>query len=219
MGIKLVAKKAAKLALVAALLTAIGVVGINLWIVGSVSARMYDQLDDVEKRDVALLLGTSPYQIGGGDNPFFTHRITAAADLYHAGKVRHIIVSGESSPNYNEPRAMRKALIKKGVPENAITMDFAGLRTFDSVVRCQKIFQQQKVTIISQAFHNARALFIADYYGLDAIAYNAEYPAEVSSYTMLREYFARPKAVLDLYLLDTQPRHMGEQVFIDLSQP
>ncbi len=219
MNMKLIAKKAAKLALVAILLTTIAVVGINLWIVGSVNARMYDRIEDIERRDVALLLGTSPYMIGGGDNPFFTHRIEAAADLFHAGKVRHIIVSGESSPNYNEPRAMRKALLKKGVPEAAITMDFAGLRTFDSVVRCQKIFQQQKVTIISQAFHNSRALFIADAYGLDAIAYNAAYPSEASSRTLLREYLARPKAVLDLYFLDTQPQYLGEQVVINLQTP
>lgn len=199
-------------------LTAIAILFVlvsNFWIMNSVSDKMYSRLADVETRDVALVLGTSRSINGITENPFFTHRIEAAAELYFSGKVKHIIVSGDNSSNrYNEPRDMRKALLKRGVPDSCITMDFAGLRTLDSVVRCKKIFQQQRVTIVSQGFHNYRALFIALYHGIDAIAYNADYPATASSKTILREYLARPKAVLDLYLLDTQPKYLGDKIDI-----
>ena len=148
-------------------------------------------------------------------DPFFTTRMEAAAALYHAGKVRHILVSGDNSTNnYNEPRDMRKKLLNLGVPKEAITMDFAGLRTLDSVIRSKEIFQQRKIIIVSQAFHNYRAIFIAQYHGIDAIAFNAEYPAAATSKTLWREFFARPKAILDLYFLGTQPKFLGKKIDI-----
>ncbi len=189
--------------------------GGNYWIVQAVQKMVYQKVDAIEYRDVALVLGTSKSINGRVENPFFTHRITAAAELYFAGKVKHILVSGDnSSNNYNEPRDMKNALVERGVPAHCITMDFAGLRTLDSVVRSRKIFQQKKLTIVSQEFHNYRALFIAQKFGVDAVAYNAKYPTEASNKTKVREYFARIKAILDLYILNTQPKHMGDKIDI-----
>lgn len=187
----------------------------NILVLSSVRSKVYTDIQKVDYSDVALVLGTSRSVDGRTENPFFTHRITAAATLFFQGKVKHILVSGDnSSMHYNEPRDMRHALIKLGVPDSCITMDFAGLRTLDSVVRSHKIFQQKRITIVSQDFHNYRALFIAQHYGIDAIAYNAAYPKEASIKTILREYLARPKALLDLYLLDTQPKFLGEKITI-----
>jgi SanA protein len=113
---------------------------------------------------------------------------------------------------------MRKALIKLGVPTTAITLDYAGLRTLDSVVRCKEIFGQNRITIITQPFHSYRALFISSYYDIEAVAMVTNEPeSEYSLRIRLREYFARTKAVLDLYILKTTPRFLGEKEQIQVS--
>ena len=189
----------------------------NFWILNAAKGKIFNNLAEIEQRDVALVLGTSRSPDGKTENLFFTYRIKAAAELYFAGKVKHIIVSGDnSSAIYNEPRDMQKALIKLGVPKSAITLDYAGLRTLDSVVRCKEIFQQQKVIIVSQEFHNYRALFIAQHHNIDAIAYNAQQPTMPTWKTTLREYLARPKAVIDVCLLDAQPKYLGDKIDIDI---
>lgn len=207
-------KRSAFYGLLALFLGGVGVLLLNLWVLAAVSGKTYDQIDEIVYSDVALVLGTSRSVNGVDENPYFTYRIEAATALYFSGKVKHILVSGDnSSMHYNEPRDMRHALIERGVPDSCITMDFAGLRTLDSVVRSHKIFQQKRVTIVSQEFHNYRALFIAQYYGLDAVAYNASTPKGAYKITW-REYLARPKALLDLYILGTQPKFLGDKITI-----
>lgn len=185
----------------------------NVWIVKSTESRVYEDLQELPAHRVALVLGTSHKLAGGKANPFFEKRMETAAELYRMGKIDHFIVSGDNrSRFYNEPVAMRKALMKRGVPETAITLDYAGLRTLDSVVRCQKIFGQDRITIITQPFHSYRALFISQYYDIDAVAMVADEPDfEYSFKVQLREYLARTKAVLDLYVLKTEPRFMGRK--------
>lgn len=185
----------------------------NVWIVKSTESHVYEDLHELPAHRVALVLGTSHKLAGGKANPFFEKRMETAAELYRLGKIDHFILSGDNrSRFYNEPVAMRKALMKLGVPESAITLDYAGLRTLDSVVRSQKIFGQDRITIITQPFHSYRALFISQYYGIDAVAMVAEEPDfEYSFKVRLREYFARTKAVLDLYVLKTEPRFMGRK--------
>ncbi len=204
-----------KMFTIALAITAIYMSVCYYWISSTGQALSFDDIEAIEVREVALVLGTSRSVNGVYENPFFTHRMEAAAALYHAGKVKHILVSGDNSThNYNEPRDMRQKLIALGVPKEAITMDFAGLRTLDSVVRSKEIFQQRKIIIVSQEFHNHRALFIARYHGINAIAYNAKYPIYASNKTLLREVFARSCAVLDLYLLGTQPKYLGDKIDI-----
>lgn len=185
----------------------------NVWIVKSTESRVYEDLQELPAHRVALVLGTSHKLAGGKANPFFEKRMETAAELYRMGKIDHFILSGDNrSRFYNEPVAMRKALMKLGVPEAAITLDYAGLRTLDSVVRCQKIFGQDRITIITQPFHSYRALFISQYYDIDAVAMVADEPDfEYSFKVRLREYLARTKAVLDLYVLKTEPRFMGRK--------
>ncbi len=190
----------------------------NYWVKDSVKDRMYSSLEDLPQNDVALVLGTTPRLSKNIHNLYFDYRINAAHTLYMKGKVKHLILSGDNSQlNYNEPVAMQKALIKKGVPRDAITLDYAGFRTLDSVVRCREIFQQHKFTIVSQRFHNFRALFIAKAYDLDAVAFDATEPAShKDSKTLLREYLARCKAVLDLYILNKQPKYLGDKIDIEI---
>lgn len=204
---------AVKLFFVANLLLVLIIWCSNLWVESYSKPYMYDSLDSLPTNDVALVLGTSRTTNGKWENLFFTYRITAAATLYHLKKVKHFIVSGDNpNPQYNEPRDMKKALKALGVPDSCITMDFAGKRTLDSVVRCYEIFGQKKFTIISQAFHNYRAVFIARKKGLDVVAFNAKYPETATLNAYYREWLARPKALLDLYLLGTQPSIMGEKI-------
>jgi len=206
------------------LLVAIGVgllfvVGTNVWVVRSTAPKVFTDLTQLPDHRVALVLGTSHRTVGGGSNPFFQKRMEKAAELYRLGKIDHFILSGDNSSRYyNEPMAMRKALVKMGVPEEAITLDYAGLRTLDSVVRCQKVFGQNKIIIITQPFHSYRALFISRYYNIDAVAMVADEPDfDYAVKVRFREYLARPKAVLDLYVLKTAPRFLGDKEQINTS--
>lgn len=185
----------------------------NVWIVSSTADRVYTDINQLPDHRIALVLGTSHKVAGGGANPFFEKRMQTAAELYKKGKIDHFILSGDNSSKfYNEPVAMRKALMKLGVPDSAITLDFAGLRTLDSVVRSYHVFGQNKITIITQPFHSHRALFISQYYKIDAVAMVTDEPDfEYSFKVRLREYLARTKAVLDLYVLKTTPRFLGQK--------
>jgi len=185
----------------------------NLWVVFSTRSKVLIDQQQLQEHGVALVLGTSHRMTSGVPNPFFENRISTAADLYRSGKVVHFILSGDNrSVYYNEPMEMKKALMKQGVPAPAITLDYAGLRTLDSIVRCKEIFGQSNIIIITQPFHSYRALFISDYYHIDAVALVAKEPSqEIAAQVYFREYLARTKAVLDLYILGTGPRHMGEK--------
>lgn len=186
----------------------------NVWINEQTKNRLYSDVEQIQPKKVALVLGANKYVAGGQINLFFRFRMEAAAKLYHAQKVQHILVSGDNGTRaYNEPIAMQKSLINLGIPAEAITLDYAGFRTLDSVVRANKVFQQNDFIIVSQPFHNKRALFIADYHQIKAVGFNAQDVAHHHSLkTRIREYFAKVKAVLDLYILGTQPKFLGELV-------
>lgn len=195
----------------------LAIIGCHFWIELQARDRLYSDIDQIPKKKVALLLGTVKRLRHGRINRYFQYRINAAVQLYQAGKIKHIIASGDNHTRfYNEPRDMKQALMDQGIPNEAITLDYAGFRTLDSVVRCKEVFLQDDIIIVSQAFHNRRALFISDFYGINAIGFNAEdVPLEEDIKTKIREYFARFKAVLDLYILRTQPRFLGEKVKIN----
>lgn len=190
----------------------------NVIIKQATQKDIYQTIANTPQKKVALLLGTSRYTTRGTTNLFFKHRINAAAELYQQGKIKHIIVSGDNSlHSYNEPREMQKALIALGIPDSAITLDYAGFRTLDSVVRCKEVFGQTEVVIISQRFHVERALFIANKYEMDAIGFAAQDPPEKYSVkTHFREYFAKTKAVIDLYIINKKPKFLGKKEKIQL---
>ena len=190
----------------------------NIWVVKSTEDDVFTDSNDVTGATVALVLGTSNKLTNGLPNPFFNNRIATAATLYKEGKVTHFILSGDNrTVYYNEPFEMRKALLKWGVPDSVITLDYAGLRTLDSIVRCKEIFGQDRIIIITQPFHCYRALFISRYYNMDAVAIIAQEPIEEAAVMVyIREYFARTKAILDLYILKTAPRHLGEKEHLQI---
>jgi SanA protein len=194
--------------------------GFSYWYVGHVARPwLYSSVETVPHHAVGLVLGTAQRLEGGHANPYFTYRIKAAAALFHAGKVRCLVVSGDNrTHHYNEPAAMRAALQAAGVPDTCIVEDFAGLRTLDSVVRCQLIFGQNQFVVISQPFHNQRAVFIARQRGLQAVGFNApDVSLQLGLKVQVREVAARLKAFLDVFVLHTQPKHLGDPIRLPLS--
>jgi len=170
---------------------------------------------DVPETKTALLLGTSKNLNSGLPNAYFYNRIQAAIDLYKSGKIKYIIVSGDNSTkDYNEPEDMLLTLMKYGIPQDRIFLDHAGFRTLDSVVRAKEIFGQTKLIIISQKFHNERAVFLAKKNGIEAYGYNAK---DVNKYagfkTNMREYLAKAKAYWDL-IFGVEPKFGGEKILI-----
>lgn len=162
--------------------------------------RTFDRLADVPEREFGVVLGTSKFVGPGRPNRHYRYRIEAAAELFRAGKVRRLIVSGNGvEAGYNEPRMMKADLVERGVPADKILNDAAGLRTYDSVVRAKDVFHLRDGIVISQAAHNERAIFIGRFRGLDLIGWNAravEFLADPR--TAVRERLARVKAVADV---------------------
>jgi len=174
--------------------------------------RVHTETATVPAGSVALVLGTGKY-IGNYLNGHFRIRMDAAAALYHAGKVKHLLLSGDNSrPDYDEPGDMRAALVERGVPFSAMTCDYAGFRTLDSIVRAREIFGVSECVIISDDFHLARALWLADRHGIRATACHGEIiPWKRSWKSRMREWLARVRAVGD-DLLGTEPKFGGERI-------
>ena len=210
-----------KIILLAAIFSA--VIGVwSVWWYGRVSKVVRPKIEsfsELQPQKVALLLGTSKYAKGGRINLYYKYRIDAVAQLYAAGKIDYVLVSGDNSTiYYNEPTTMLNDLITKGIPEDRIVQDFAGFRTLDSVVRARKVFGQTQFIIVSQRFHVERALFIASKNGINATGFCAEdVTASYGLKTKVREYFARVKMFIDLYLINKEPKFLGEPVQIPSS--
>ena len=177
--------------------------------------KLYDTVADVPHYHTALVLGTSPVGRNGGPNLFFLARINATVELYQAGKIDRILVSGDNrKEEYNEPEEMKKALVDKGIPEEVIFLDYAGFRTLDSVVRAKEVFGQSEFIVISQKFHNERAVFIAKKKGIKAAGFNAaDVRASYGLITHVREWGARCKVFIDL-LFGKKPHFLGEPIDI-----
>ena len=189
--------------------------GANFVVDHNTETLVYDNVDSIPFNKTGLLLGTSKTLKSGRPNQYFQNRIKATLILFQSGKIDFLIISGDNShKGYNEPEDMKSELMLRGIPEDKIYLDYAGFRTLDSVVRMEKIFGQKSFTIISQKFHNQRAIYIAYAKGLQAVGYNAE---DVNAYsgfkTQLREKFARVKLFLDLWT-GKNPKFLGEPVII-----
>lgn len=189
------------------------------WILVSLSAsgQIYRNIDEIPERSVWLLLGTTPGI--NNSNLYFRTRIEGAKELYERWKIRHILVSGDNATeSYNEPEMMKAALVKAGIPESVITLDYAGFRTLDSVVRAKEVFSLTgNITLISQPFHVERALFIAKYTWIDAIGYGvANVSPSLGIIPYIREIGARWLVLYDV-LFSTQPAILWEKQDISIT--
>ena len=175
----------------------------------------YNSLDSIPHNHCGLVLGTSKYLANGHRNRYYTDRIKASVKLYNSNKINYIIVSGDNrNKNYNEPVTMYNDLVAAGIPGRKIILDYAGFRTLDSVVRGKEVFGQDKFTIVSQSFHNQRAIYIARKKGIEAIAFNSEDLTEnIDLKVQMREVAARMLMLFDM-ITAKQPHFLGEKVII-----
>ena len=208
-----------KLFIALAVLGVIWIAGASIWVLLATRGRTYSDVNTIPARRVGLVLGCSRLLPNGDRNPFFDTRMAAAAELFSVQKVDYLVASGDNhTATYDEPRDMKDALVNLGVPENHIFCDYAGFRTLDSIVRAREIFGQTHITVISQEFHNQRAIFIALHRGVDAIGFNApEVDAYNSLTTKCRELVARANMLIDLFILRRQPKFLGQKVYIPSS--
>lgn len=189
---------------------------INLWVGYATRNEVYNSTHDIPHNKVGLLLGTAKTLVNGQINLYYKYRIDAAVQLFEEGKVDFILVSGDNgSIYYNEPTTIQKDLVARGIPEEKIFLDYAGFRTLDSMVRSKAIFGQTQLTVISQQFHNERAIFIGKYKGIEAVGFNAkDVGVNYGLKIQIRERLARVKMFLDL-LLGKQPKFLGEPIEIN----
>lgn len=181
----------------------------------SVQNKVFSDLNLIQKNKVGLVLGTSKYLKNGTVNLYFKYRIDATVALYKNNKIECILISGDNSKeDYNEPTDFKNELINKGIPENKIFLDYAGFRTLDSVVRAKLVFGLNNFTLISQQFHNERALYLARKNGINAIAYNAkDVPNKYGIKVKIREYVARTKVFIDIFF-KVKPKFIGPKIKI-----
>ena len=179
----------------------------NQIVVNFAKGKVFYNIDSIKYNKVGLLLGTTPQaRITKITNYFFIFRIDAAEQLYKARKIDQILISGDedSLDGVNEPECMRDSLVARGVQASAIILDGKGNRTINSIINANKVFGLKSFTIISQEFHNERAIYQAEHLGLDIDniqAYNAKMPETRRAFiTTIREYFARVKLFIDLYI-------------------
>ena len=193
---------------VAAFCAALAMVGADHRVESCAAGRVFTSVEGVPAREFGLLLGTTRLVKGKYRNDYFYKRVHATANLYRAGKIKKIIVSGDNSrTNYNETGDMKRELVAAGIPADDILMDYAGFRTLDSVIRARNLYGASEITVISQVFHVERALYLADRNGIDAIGFAAEDSSVQSARVRLavRESLARVLAVLDAEILHSKP--------------
>ena len=177
----------------------------NMTIIQYSKGRVYNNVKEIPYKEVGLLLGTSPTTINGWTNIYYTYRIDAAVKLYKAKKISRILISGDGKEkSYDEPKYMRRDLIKRGIPAHKITLDKKGLRTYDSVINAKETFGLSNFTVISQRFQNERAIYLAGHNDIDAIGFNAKdapnQKGKSAIKVRIREVFAKVKVFMDLIL-------------------
>lgn len=182
--------------------------------------HLFSDVSLVPYNEVGLLLGTSKYAREGGYNDHYKLRVQTAYELYKAGKIRFILISGDNgTPYYDEPSTIRKDLLSLGVPAENIYRDYAGFRTLDSIIRAKSVFGLDRFTIISQAYHNKRALYIAHSKEIDAVAFNAGDGSNSDISNKTREVLARVLAVLEVHWFNTGPKYLGPMIDIGSTPP
>lgn len=196
-------------------ITLLVIVVSNYSIESYASDKTFSAVSDIQKNKVGLVLGTSKLLQNGHVNLYFTYRIEATVALYKENKIDFVLVSGDNSTKiYDEPTDFKEELIKRGIPEHKIFLDYAGFRTLDSVIRAKEIFGQDEITIISQEFHNERAIYLAGKNDIKAVGFNAQdVSRRYGLKVQLREYLARTKVFFDI-LFGVKPKFLGEKIEI-----
>ncbi|TGK28161.1 membrane permeability protein SanA [Leptospira gomenensis] len=158
---------------------------------------------------VAVVPGASVYK--NEPSPVLKDRLDCALELYHQGKVRKILLSGDNgSIYYNEVKPMLTYILKNGVNERDIFVDHAGFRTLDTLVRAKEIFRVRDMIFVSQRVYQPRAAFLAKKIGLQFQAFESDRRIYTSGpFSRSREFLARTLAWVDMNLFKTTPKYLG----------
>ncbi|MBU3012795.1 YdcF family protein [Polaribacter vadi] len=207
--------KSSKILLFFGLFCLISIFISNIIIQKNATEKVFSETKNIPENKIGLILGTSKYLRNGYINLYYKYRLDAAINLFKSGKINFIVISGDNgSKSYDEPTDFKNDLIKAGIPENKIFLDYAGFRTLDSVIRIKEIFGQNSVTIISQKFHNERAIYLAEHFNIKAIGFNAKDVSGKSGIKVqFREYLARVKVFVDI-IFDVKPKFLGDKIEI-----
>ncbi|WP_275289238.1 SanA/YdcF family protein [Halomonas elongata] len=183
----------------------------NLWMLTNTRSRIELEPSQCRSERVGIVFGTSHWTRSGARNPHFEGRMRAAASLVHDGRVAHLLLSGDNSTRYyNEPVTMWKDLRGRDIPDSAMTLDYAGFSTFDTLARARDVFAVNRALLVTQAWHLPRALFIADALGIEARGCAApERPSDDTLRLRAREWIARVATLGDLYLWGREPHFLG----------
>mgnify|MGYP001572373834 FL=1 len=173
-------------------------------------AYTYDDVTNIPKTEVAVILGASILS-DGSLSPILVDRVEAAIKLYESEKVKKILVTGDnSSLAYNEVNPVRIYLLRNNIPDKDIFLDHAGFDTYSSMYRARDIFLAESMTVVTQSFHLPRSVFIARTLGLNAYGMNAD-DGQYKFKNYVREMFANVKAVINL-ILKREPKYLGEEI-------
>ncbi|MEV8591561.1 ElyC/SanA/YdcF family protein [Streptomyces sp. NPDC052012] len=188
---------------------AVGVLALlpGAWLRLAADGRLHTAAD-VPRAEVAVVFGAGLWQ--GEPSPYLAHRLDAAAELYRAGRIEVVLVTGDNSRvDYDEPDAMRAYLTRHGVPDARIVSDYAGFDTWDSCVRAKKIFGVDRAVLISQGFHVRRAVALCQAAGVTPYGVGVDEPHDGTwYYGAVREVLAAGKAAADA-LFRPDPRFLG----------
>ena len=208
-------RKLLKVGIYLAIISFISIILSNYVIEKNADKKLFVETFNIPKNKVGLVLGTSKRISNGNVNLYYKYRLEAAIKLFKSGKIEYIVISGDNgSKTYDEPTDFKIDLIKAGIPENKIFLDYAGFRTLDSVVRIKEIFGQKSITFISQKFHNERAIYLAEHFDINAIAYNAKDVSNRYGFKVkIREYLARVKVFVDI-IFNVEPKFLGDKIEI-----
>lgn len=191
---------------------------LRAWVHLNTSERIYADIQAAPPAPIALVLGAGLWA-DGTPTPALYDRVATAVDLYKAGKVRKLLMSGDNRFEwYNEPEAMRQLATRLGVPDEDVVLDYAGRRTYDSCYRAREIFEVRQAIVVTQRFHLERALYLCDAFGIQSAGVAADrrtYTPPYAQFWWLRETPALVNAWLDVHILHPLPV-LGEKLPIEI---
>ena len=187
---------------------------INLYIIDSAKERTFSPatIQAIPKTDAAVVLGS--LVVGDSLSPILLDRVMGGIELYKAGKVKKLLLSGDhGQTNYDEVNAMMKYAIEHGVKSEDIFLDHAGFSTYESIYRARDIFQCKSITIVTQNYHVSRALYISRQLGIDAYGFDSNYtPGAYFDQYGEREILARVKDFFNASILKPKPTYLGKVI-------
>ncbi|MGD1088708.1 MAG: ElyC/SanA/YdcF family protein [Verrucomicrobiota bacterium] len=176
---------------------------INLYVVVLAKNRMFTRISNLPRYEFGLVMGTEPLRPDGSTNFHFFSRTDAAAEVYLSGKANRLLISGnKNNRGFDEVSEIKNQLLKKGVPESAMILDFDGKTTWESARRAAEVYHLQKVIIVTDTFHAPRSIYLCQHFGVDSVAFCAreEHIDFWSIRSQIREWLARVKAVFQVLI-------------------